>query len=160
MQMITLLSPIRFYIRSAIQRNLYWYYNADTNSVEISGAYKTKFTIQRTTPLPFDCRPEDDILINEDDIYIFVTTPEWEREKVPDRMIIRSPSMHLKAVDTALNLDDSGSDDGKAKEAEAGIFRFNMFDRGFGVSDVRSWDGKRVFAGTRLNGGERWEFVQ
>jgi hypothetical protein len=149
----------RFYIRSALQRNLFWYYNPKTLRIEISEEYKTKFTIRRTTPLPFECHLQDDILIGEDDINIFVATPEWEGDRVLDIMIARNANKLLVPA-SVLSLNSGGSDEETLRVVEAGVFKFRMFDRGFGVMDSRSWDGKKVFASNRMNGGERWEFVQ
>jgi hypothetical protein len=136
-----------YYIRSAIEPNLFWVYDLVNRCIITSSVYRTKFTIRRKTPLPFECRPEDDILIDEDDINIFIATPGWENRHEPNIMIVKTARNTLVGTN-------------EASVVEAGTFKFGMFDRGFGVLTDKSWDGKEVFACARVNGGERWEFVQ
>jgi hypothetical protein len=146
--------------------NLFWYLNPDKQTTEISSQFQTKFIIRRKTPLPFLCRPEDDILIGEDDINIFVASPDWEVSAAPDIMIAKDSRRSLVAVWTlglSLNNVSSALEGGKdevARVVEAGVFKFKMFDGGFGVMDSRSWDGKLVYASTNPGGGERWEFAK
>lgn len=148
-----------FYIRSVIQPDLFWCYLPSTKTVIISNVLKTKFLICRKEPLPFNCPPEEDILISEDDINIYVPTPEWDESGSPDEMIVKGPCNKLVAAST-LSADNSG-DTRPEQVMEAGVFKFGMFDGGFGAWEGNSSLANRVvFASSRVNGGERWEFVR
>ncbi|KAF9444862.1 hypothetical protein P691DRAFT_304842 [Macrolepiota fuliginosa MF-IS2] len=74
-----------FYIRSATRPNLFWHLYQKRLGLTLSSTHQTRFIVRRTTPLPFSCRPEEDILIGKDDINIFLFFRQrskretWER---------------------------------------------------------------------------------
>lgn len=160
---------IRFYIRSAVRPNWFWYYHPTRKRVVISSTNQTKFIIRRRNPLPFDCYPDEDILIWKDDINIFVSPYLISAEATSDvgEMIVKGPSNRLIAASIMPNPQTSDtSNDADALDVarnKAGTFKFEMFDGGFGIGDGPiTWENGWVCASSRVGGGdlERWEFVQ
>ncbi|KXN81194.1 Lariat debranching enzyme [Leucoagaricus sp. SymC.cos] len=91
-----------YYIRSTIRPNLFWYYNPDKKAVEVSSQLHTKFLVRRAVPLSFECRPEDDLLIDEDDINIYVMPPEWKDDSDGQEVMIVKDSQKLLVAATRL----------------------------------------------------------
>lgn len=140
----------RYYIRSAVRPTLFWFYHPNSKTITVSSQQQTKFIIRRVTPLPFDCPLEEDIFIGKDDINIFVHPYEWQEDTVGE-MIVRNPQRGLLGASSL---------DVEAVRVEAGVFKFQMFDKGFSVWSAFSWEGCQVCVSSKRDGGERWEFVQ
>ncbi|KAF9446169.1 hypothetical protein P691DRAFT_777063 [Macrolepiota fuliginosa MF-IS2] len=138
-----------FYIRSAMRPNLFWHLYQKRLGLTLSSTHQTRFIVRRTTPLPFSCRPEEDILIGKDDINIFLF-PTEDQEGEMGEMIVRGPRNELVPV-SWVNL----------PRPDAGVFKFSLFDRGFGV---RAMEGPMsygpVYVTQRPDAGERWEFIE
>ncbi|KAF9446166.1 hypothetical protein P691DRAFT_804659, partial [Macrolepiota fuliginosa MF-IS2] len=133
-----------FYIRSVAQPNLFWSSISYGNGIRIGvRSQPTRFIIRRTTPLPFNCHPGEDILTGKDYVNIFLF-PHDDAEGEVGEMVVKDHDRILVAAKMVT----------KEHLAQVGVgeFRFCLFERGFGVD---GW----VRATSRANGGERWEFV-
>lgn len=117
--------------------------------VTLSSTHQTRFVIRRATPLPFQCRPEEDILIGSDDINIFLSVTGNEQE-YSGQMIVRGYCSELFPESWVPGV-----------SAEDRVFKFSRFSGGFvAYPSVGAMLYGPIHVTSEQMNGERWEFVE
>ncbi|KAF9444859.1 hypothetical protein P691DRAFT_735879 [Macrolepiota fuliginosa MF-IS2] len=132
----------KFFVRSTIHPDCYWYYNPNRARIEVSRTHQTKFTIQRKEQLPSAHRPNEDILIGDDDVVVsFEFNGDQEQTQI-----------------TSLTFNQWGGT--LMRGSNGSSFKFEFFEGGFCATYPKNGDnGGPVYVASGPGNGERWEFV-
>lgn len=78
-----------------------------------------------------------------------------------EKMIAKSPGRALTMASLITRAFGQRQEDFDAAQAAARVFKFGMFDKGFGIQRYgTSWENGYVCVSRSSGGGDRWEFVQ